>query len=97
MVFPPRSSIDRELLPERGTLDAGCEKRRLTLIVCDGGRLALRAKLIEGNALSREKCQEILGCECFYPIRKFALPCADLPNAQLPRHVNGRSAAWSSQ
>src|ERR1700722_9662923 len=95
MAFPPKFFNRTESVSERNSFDTGREKRRLTLIVCDGSRLALRTKLIERNALSREECQEILGSECLYPVCKFALPSASVPNAKPPRHVNSRSAVLS--
>jgi hypothetical protein len=82
-------------LPERGSLDAGREKRCLALIVCDRRRLALGTKQIKRDALSREERQEILGGECLYPVCKFALAAAGVLDAQLLRHVNRCTPVWS--
>jgi hypothetical protein len=58
----------------------------------DRSRLALGAELIEGNTLPSQKREELVGRVGAHAVGGFALSAADVPDAQLPRHLNLRPA-----
>ena len=59
------------------------------MLVPDG--LALRAKLLERDALPVEERHELLGSVGMHVVGKFAPSVAEFPDTQFPSHMNGRT------